>query len=138
MRTVLLFWPAIILAFGAIFWNPQNKSVRRTGFDEHRVRPQTYDYFRRIIRSQGLQARVVPAFERGRATGFRILAIEPNSMLERLGFEGGDVVHSINEFDLTSPEKALRVYSSLNAAKMIAVRFTRAGEDRMMRYYLED
>ena len=52
-------------------------------------------------------ARIVPSIKEGKANGFKMYAIRPNSPYSRIGFQNGDTIHSINGFEMTSPDKAL-------------------------------
>ena len=72
------------------------------------------------------QARLVPAFVDGKPVGFKIFAIRKGSLYERIGLENGDVVTEIDGFDLSSPEKALEVYSHLREATAATLSLTRA------------
>lgn len=74
------------------------------------------------------QARIVPAFERGVAIGFRLFSIRPGSAWSAAGLENGDLVERINGLDLTSPEKALVIYSTLRCARRFNVEVRRGSE----------
>lgn len=86
-----------------------------------------FDAFARSSDLAG-QARIVPAFVNGSAIGFRLFSIRPGSPLERAGLKNGDVVARINGEDLTSPDKALRLYASLRCARRFEVELVRRGE----------
>lgn len=73
-------------------------------------------------------ARIVPSLREGKADGFKLYAMRPGSVWTRLGFENGDTVQTINGMDLTSPEKALDVYTHLRDATHLAVRVVRRGQ----------
>jgi type II secretory pathway component PulC len=74
------------------------------------------------------QARIVPAFERGVPIGFKLFSIRPGSTWSAAGLENGDVVERINGLDLTSPEKALVIYSTLRCARRFRVELRRGNE----------
>ncbi len=50
------------------------------------------------------RARVVPVAARDRVGGVQLLWVPPDSLLERLGLEQGDVVTSVNGFPPTEPQ----------------------------------
>ncbi|MBI2378674.1 MAG: hypothetical protein HYV07_32065 [Deltaproteobacteria bacterium] len=57
-------------------------------------------------------------------------------MYERLGIRNGDVVREINGFEMTSPDRALDVYSRLKEAESIVVDLTDSnGRERTMEYH---
>ena len=74
------------------------------------------------------QARVIPNFENGKATGFKLFGIRPSSIYESCGFQNGDVVAKVNGIDVTSPDKALQVYSGIRGAKALEVELVRGGK----------
>ena len=73
-------------------------------------------------------ARIVPSVRDGKADGFRLFAMRPGSVWIRLGFENGDTVQTINGMDMTSPEKALEIYTRLRSATQLYVRIVRRGQ----------
>jgi hypothetical protein len=79
-------------------------------------------------------ARIVPSIRDGKPDGFRIYALRPNGIWSRLGFENGDTVQTINGMDMTSPEKALEIYTKLRTANEIVVRIVRRGEPLTLTY----
>jgi general secretion pathway protein C len=82
-------------------------------------------------------ARVVPAVKGGKADGFKLYAIRPNSVYSKLGFSNGDTLHSINGFELTSADKALEVYTKLKEANSLQVEITRRGKPVSINYSIK-
>jgi hypothetical protein len=74
-------------------------------------------------------ARIVPAFQDGKATGFKLFAIQPGSAFARIGLCDGDVVKTVAGLPLTSPENALEVYSRLKGARAVPIQLRRQGAD---------
>ena len=72
--------------------------------------------------------RVVPEIRDGAAVGFRLYSVRPDSPLHRLGFRNGDLVRSINGFEISSPEKALEAYVWLKTSRSFVVKLDRNGE----------
>src|SRR5690606_8464839 len=70
-------------------------------------------------------ARIVPSIKNGKANGFKLYAIRPSSVYAKIGLMNGDTIHSINGFDLTSPDKALEVYTKVREATSLSVTATR-------------
>lgn len=81
-------------------------------------------------RDVAAQARIVPAFERGVAIGFKLFSIRPGSAWREAGLQNGDVIERVNGLDLNSPEKALVVYSTLRCARRFVVE-VRRGDERL-------
>jgi general secretion pathway protein C len=74
-----------------------------------------------------MQARIVPAFKDGKAQGFKLFSIRPDSIYTQIGIQNGDVIQRINGYDLNSPEKALEIYSKLKESSRIDIEVERNG-----------
>jgi S1-C subfamily serine protease len=70
-------------------------------------------------------ARILPSISAGRDNGLKLYAIRPNSVYASLGFNNGDTIHSINGFELDSPDKALELYTKLKDATSLQIEITR-------------
>ncbi|MBI2389001.1 MAG: general secretion pathway protein GspC [Deltaproteobacteria bacterium] len=73
-------------------------------------------------------ARIIPEQQDGKVVGIRLLNIRPETLLGKLGLQTGDMLKSINGFDMTSPEKALEAYAKLRTAPSIQVGIVRNGK----------
>jgi general secretion pathway protein C len=73
-------------------------------------------------------ARIIPEQENGKVVGIRMLNIRPETLLGKLGLQTGDMLKTINGFDMTSPEKALEAYAKLRTAPAIQVGVVRNGK----------
>ncbi|MBI4508081.1 MAG: hypothetical protein HY698_00495 [Deltaproteobacteria bacterium] len=82
-------------------------------------------------------ARIVPSIKDGKANGFKMYAIRPNSVYWKLGFQNGDTIHSINGFEMTSPDKALEVYTKVKSATNLTVELSRRGQPVTMQYMIK-
>ncbi|MBI3768008.1 MAG: type II secretion system protein GspC [Deltaproteobacteria bacterium] len=67
------------------------------------------------------QARAVPYFEDGKTVGFRVFAIKPGSVFEKIGLQNGDVINRVNGVELTDPTKAISLFTELQNEGHIAV-----------------
>jgi S1-C subfamily serine protease len=74
-------------------------------------------------------ARVVPSVKDGKPYGFKLYAVRPHSLFERLGFKNGDTVTHVGGHELTSMDKALEVYTQLrDATGKVEVKIVRRGK----------
>lgn len=78
--------------------------------------------------SMASEARIVPNFQDGRATGFKLYAIRPDSLFASCGVKNGDVLQRVNGMEINSPDMALEAYSKLKNAGRIELALTRAGK----------
>jgi general secretion pathway protein C len=79
-------------------------------------------------------ARFVPSIKDGKPNGFKLYAIRPNSIFGLIGLQNGDTIRGINGLDMTSPDKALEVYTKLRNASHLSVQVERRGENLTLDY----
>ncbi|MGQ0508193.1 MAG: type II secretion system protein GspC [Myxococcaceae bacterium] len=101
--------------------------IRAVSENEYEVPKAEIDKTLSNLNDVAMQARIVPAFKDGVATGFKLFSIRPDSIYTKIGVQNGDVIRRINGFDLNSPEKALEVYTKLKEANRIDIEIERNG-----------
>ena len=79
-------------------------------------------------------ARVIPQEENGRVIGVKLWGIRRNSLLARIGITNGDMLRTINGFDMTSPDGALEAYARLRSADKLTVAIVRRGKPITLNY----
>ena len=79
-------------------------------------------------------ARIVPHFDRGKISGFKIKRIKSNSIYKKLGMEDGDIIHRINGKEITGPDDAFQLMAELKNANRLSMDITRKGERRSFSY----
>jgi S1-C subfamily serine protease len=77
-------------------------------------------------------ARVVPAIQNGKPHGFKLYAIRPSSLFSKLGFLNGDTIVAVNGYEITSPDKALEVYTKLRSVDQLTFDIERRGQPTML------
>jgi general secretion pathway protein C len=80
------------------------------------------------------QIRVVPNFQDGKADGFKVFAIKPNSIFAKVGLKNGDVIRRVNDNDITSPEKAFQIFQELRNEKHLSLEISRRGQTQSFSY----
>jgi general secretion pathway protein C len=94
----------------------------------------------KVLTNQGSlmkTARVIPHEEDGRVVGMRLYGIRRNSLLGRLGVRNGDMLRTINGFDMTSPDSALQAYTRLRTADKLTLMVKRQNKDMTIEYNIE-
>ncbi len=66
-------------------------------------------------------ARIVPAVKNGKPDGFKLYSIRRTSIYALLGFRNGDTLVAINGMELTSPDKALEIYTKLKDTTELSI-----------------
>jgi len=82
-------------------------------------------------------ARVIPYEENGRTVGVKVYGIRRNALLGKLGIQNGDVLRTINGFDLSSPDSALEAYTKLREMDQFSISMIRRGAPRTMEYQVK-
>lgn len=82
-------------------------------------------------------ARIVPSIQGGKANGFKMYAIRPTSVYHKIGIQNGDTIHAVNGFDISSPDKALEVYTKVKSASSLSLNITRRGKSVTMGYTIK-
>jgi general secretion pathway protein C len=59
--------------------------------------------------------------------GVRLSGIRSTSILTSLGMKNGDILHSINGYDMSDQDKALEAYAKLKSAKSLSIQIERGG-----------
>ena len=62
-----------------------------------------------------------------KVVGFELRRVAPGTLLDVLGLKNGDVLQSVNGFELTGPAEALQVYARLRLADNVRVKALRNG-----------
>ncbi|MCS6857269.1 MAG: hypothetical protein NZM37_06120, partial [Sandaracinaceae bacterium] len=81
-------------------------------------------------------ARVIPHEEDGRTVGMKIYGIRRSSLLGRIGLQNGDMLRSINGFDLTDPNSILQAYTQLRKADRLTLQLVRRGNPIALNYQI--
>jgi type II secretory pathway component PulC len=82
-------------------------------------------------------ARVVPAVKDGKPDGFKLYAIRPSSIFAALGLQNGDTLEKINNYELTSADKALEAYTKIRDSTNLKVEITRRGKTITIEYRIK-
>ncbi len=102
--------------------------IRRLANGRYTIQRSLLDKLLGDMNGLARTARIIPASANGRATGFRFVAIRPNTFYARIGLQNGDVVRAINGHEMTSPDRALDVYSKLRSASHLNLAVLRGAQ----------
>jgi len=119
--------------------NAYAEGVRQTG-------PFDYTLDRGMLNEQlqdlaklGREARVIPNYDKdtGSYKGFKLIGVRPNSLYRAIGIRSGDVIMQINGEELSSPGKALELFTKLQTSSSISLDVMRRGKQQTMSYKIE-
>jgi general secretion pathway protein C len=84
-----------------------------------------------------MKARIFPVKDGERIVGMRLLGVKPNTLLGQLGMQNGDVLTSINGFEMNDPQKMLEAYSKLMRADKLTATVVRGGKPVNLEYAIK-
>jgi general secretion pathway protein C len=113
-------------------------SLRQTGPDAYSIARQDVENTLANLNQIATQARVVPSFTDGKARGFKLFAMRPDSIYSRLGLRNGDILQRINGSTLDDPMRAMEAYHSMKGASRIELEIERDGQPLRKTYTVEN
>ncbi|HEY6839411.1 MAG TPA: type II secretion system protein GspC [Geobacteraceae bacterium] len=79
-------------------------------------------------------ARLLPSMKDGKVEGFRVSEVKSAGIFGTVGIRNGDVLISINDFPIDSPEKAIQSFVSLKGQSRIKLNLIRDGQPLTLNY----
>lgn len=80
------------------------------------------------------QARAVPNFENGVASGYKLFQIVPGSIYDKLGLQNGDVIAGLNGAAINDPGKAFEMLSELKTQNHLELQVKKDGRTQTYSY----
>jgi general secretion pathway protein C len=111
-----------------------DKGIKKTGPNSYEVQHATLDSLLGNMAVLSKAARIVPEMKDGKSAGFRLLSIKSDGPFGKIGLQNGDIISAINGLEMTSPDKALEVYTKLKTANHLSVGLDRNGQKVTMDY----
>jgi len=102
-------------------------SIRAVGENAYEIPRAELDKELETLDGLKYGARVIPAFKDGLPVGFKLFSVRSDSVYGQLGIQSGDVIRRVNGVDLTSPDKALELYSKAKDASRFEIELERSG-----------
>jgi general secretion pathway protein C len=108
--------------------------IRKTSDNKFLIDRRELEHTVANINEVFTQARAVPFFQDGKTVGFRVFAIKPGSVFEKIGLQNGDVINRVNGVELTDPTKAISLFTELQNEGHIAVDLQRNKQAKSFSY----
>ena len=116
----------------------KNSPVRKTGPNNFQVkRSDIHDHLNKLPNILQ-EARVVPHPTEGPLEGWRFASIDQGSIIEKLGFQPGDVIKEVNGERVDSPEKAIELYEKLKSSSALEILVERDGKETYREYNVHE
>ena len=103
------------------------EGIRQVAEDRYDIERSVIDTTLGDLNKIATQARIVPSFKNGVASGFKLFSIQPGSLYASIGIENGDVIQRVNGYEMNSPEKALELYQKLKESGHVTIELERGG-----------
>ncbi|MBM4353996.1 MAG: hypothetical protein FJ109_09425 [Deltaproteobacteria bacterium] len=118
---------------------PYSEGVKQLGPWEYRIDRGMLNEQLQDLAKLGREARVIPNYDKDSGTykGFKLIGVRPNSLYRALGIRSGDVIQQINGEELSSPGKALELFTQLQNSSSIMLDITRRGKQHSLSYKIE-
>ena len=112
-------------------------SIRAIGENQWVIPKESAEAARSNLNELLRQSRMEPRIVNGQTQGFIVRMIRPNTFLDMLGIQRGDILLEINDINLDSPEKALQIFQQLREATRIDVGLLRGGQRMTFEYEID-
>jgi general secretion pathway protein C len=80
------------------------------------------------------QARMIPYMVQGQPQGFRLTQVVPDSTLQKLGLQSGDVLQKVNSLNINSPAEALQAFQQLHNESTVRLEILRQNRPATLTY----
>ena len=87
------------------------RMIKKVGDGRWTIQRKLLDQILSDMGTVARAARIVPSVRNGKPHGFKLYAIRPGSNYVVLGLRNGDTITAVNGDDITTPDKALRIYT---------------------------
>lgn len=111
-----------------------DSQIRKIGEDRYLVAQAEVDHSLENLSQLFTQMRAVPNMQDGKTNGFRVFAIRPGSLFQKIGLQNNDVVQRVNGIELNDPARAMSLLQELQGEKRLNVDIVRGGETRTLSY----
>jgi general secretion pathway protein C len=110
------------------------RGIRKLGGRRYEIKRDVLELALRNLRSLSAWARVAPDVRDGKPSGFRVVAVMPRGPFAKLGLRRDDVLVSVNNLDIRTPDRALDAYGKLKSSSRFALGLLRDGREIVLEY----
>ncbi len=82
------------------------------------------------------EARLQPRYNNGRQEGFMLQEVKSGGIYDQLGLKNGDVLLSVNRYDITNPETGLQAFTALRGVNDLQLDILRGGTKVTLNYQM--
>ncbi len=100
------------------------ESIETFDFDSQYVQDQIGPGMSKILND----AKLIPEVEGGKTAGFKILAINPGSLFDRIKLQNGDLIADVNGVSLRDASQGFKLYEALQQEREVTIGIIRNGQ----------
>jgi len=113
-----------------------DRGIRKLGEHRYEIKRRTLELALGNLALLSKLVRVEPDMRDGKPVGYRLFAISADGPLAKLALRNDDVLVSINDFDLATPDHVLQAYSKLRTASQFTLGLVRDGRQISQAYVI--
>lgn len=114
-----------------------SRSVRKVGPNKYEIDRSLVNEFIANANVASRDAAIYPHARNGKADGYRLGRVRPGGIFAKLGLRSGDVVNTINNIPITSPDKLLSLYTKLPTASHMTIGISRYNKPLSIDYAIK-
>ena len=118
----------------AVAADPTDSRIQQASATDFRVQRSLVEQLLQHPAELMRVARVTLYEEHGMVVGVKLLGIRRQSLLAKLGLQNGDMLRTLNGFDLSSPDSALAAYAKLRNETRFSLAVVRRGSPFNIEY----
>jgi hypothetical protein len=125
---------ATSVAEGDPFFEELGRGI--TKLDEHHyaITPSALEHALANLRSLSRAVRISPEVREGKPSGYKLVWVQADGPIARIGLRSDDVLVSVNGLDITTPDHVLDAYGKLKAARVLVLGLVREGRRSTLEY----
>ncbi len=113
------------------------KGVAKKGPYEYQIDRNMLEENLQDLTKLGMQARIVPNYEAGKYSGFRLVGVRPDSLYKAIGLQSGDMISRVNGQNIDTPNRAIQLFEELRSSSGVALDIERRGKKITLNYQIK-
>jgi hypothetical protein len=113
-----------------------NRGIRKLGERRYEIKRSTLELALGNLVLLSDLVRAAPEMRDGKPFGYRLFAISADGPMAKLGLRNEDVLVSVNDLDIATPDHVLQAYSKLRTASRFALGLLREGRQISQEYVI--
>jgi len=113
-----------------------DRGIRKLGERRYEIKRHALELALGNLALLSKLVRAAPDIRDGKPVGYRLFAISADGPMAKLGLRNDDVLVSVNELDIATPDHVLQAYSKLKTSSQFALGLLRGGRQISQAYVI--